>query len=285
LRYPIIDDLAGSFIIDRGRLLAANSAAAADLFRPTDRTMFYEVVRVTRGIPLFWEDHLARLRRSVQAPVVIPAGLYEECLNLIAANGLEAANLRLVLLENQTVIHLTPSNYPTSDLFAQGVVTGILNWERPNPNIKLIDVGYKAAIAARFAKPGPFGGYYELLLADNDGYLTEGSRSNLFFIRGDQVLTAPDDRILEGITRKHILAAVALAGGVLRTEMFTVDVVRQGHCDAAFLSSSPFDMLPIRTIEDLELNSAENPLFHRINAAYQDIVDQYIEEKLSLRRS
>ena len=60
--------------------------------------------------------------------------------------------------------------------------------------------------------------------------------------------------------------------------MFTVDVVRQGHCDAAFLSSSPFDMLPIRTIEDLELNSAENPLFHRINAAYQDIVDQYIEE-------
>ena len=50
MRYPIIDDLAGSFIIDRGRLLAANSAAAADLFRPTDRTMFYEVVRVTRGI-------------------------------------------------------------------------------------------------------------------------------------------------------------------------------------------------------------------------------------------
>ncbi|MGI6334025.1 MAG: aminotransferase class IV [Saccharofermentanales bacterium] len=280
MRYPIIDDLAGSFVIDRGRLLAVDSADAADLFRPTGRTMFYEVIRVVRGIPLFWEDHLIRLQRSVQEPATIPEGLYEDSLNLIAANGLETANLRLVLLENQAVIHLTPSNYPTSDLFSQGVATGILNWERPNPNIKLIDAGYKAAIAARYAEPGPFGGYYELLLANSDGYLTEGSRSNLFFIRGDQVLTAPDDCILKGITRKHILAAVALSGGALLTEMLTLDAVRQGYCDAAFLSSSPFDILPIRAIEDLKLSSAGNPLLHRINAAYRAIVDRYVEEKL-----
>lgn len=281
MAYPIIDDLAGTRVMDRGRLLDADSSEAAELFAPTDRTMFYEFIRIVRGVPLFWEDHMARLSLSVRPPVTIPDSLYADSLRLISANGLDTANLRVVLLEGQTVIHLTPSNFPSPELFEQGVPTGILAWERESPNIKLIRSDYKAAIAERFARPGPFGRCYELLLADRQGFLTEGSRSNLFFIRGSQVLTAPDSRILKGITRKHILEAIAQAGGELTIAMLTLDDIRGDGCDAAFLSSSPFDILPVSAIEDFRLPSAANPLLRRIDAAYRAMVADYVAEKTS----
>lgn len=281
MAYPIIDALAGSWVMDQSRLLAADSPVTAALFQPTGRTMFYEVIRVVRGIPLFWEEHMDRLKLSVLPEVAVPDSLYEDSCRLIAVNGIEAANLRIVLLEGQAVIHLTPSNYPSQDLFEQGVPTGILAWERESPNIKIIRSDYKAAIAARFAENGPFGRYYELLLADHLGYLTEGSRSNLFFIRGTTVLTAPENRILKGITRKHILKAIAAAGGELAEGMLTVPEIRLGACDAAFLSSSPFDILPIRAIEDIRLDSAVNLLLRQIDAAYRVIVENYVRLKMN----
>lgn len=277
--YPIIDDLAGAWVIDRGSLLQADSPAAAGLFLPTGSRMFYEVIRVVRGIPLFWEDHLARLCLSAGGSMDIPSSLYADSRRLIDANGLAEVNLRIVLLAGQAVLHLTPSAYPSPELFRTGVPAGILAWERENPNVKLVRSDYKAAVAARFAEPGPFGRYYELLLADRQGYLTEGSRSNLFFIRQNQVLTAPDDRILKGITRRHILAAIASAGCGLAEELTTLAEIRRDSCDAAFLSSSPFDILPLSSIEDVKLRSAENQLLQKIDQAYRLIVGHYIRQR------
>lgn len=280
MAYPIIDDLTGSYISVQGQLLPTDSEAAAFFRLPTDSVMFYEVIRVVQGVPLFWEEHLARLCQSIAGMIELSDTLYADCRRLIDTNGLQAANLRLVLFEDQAVIHLTPSSYPPAELFDQGVPTGILNWERLDPNVKIIRSDYKAAIAACFAEPGPFGRYYELLLADDRGFLTEGSRSNLFLIRGNQVLSAPENRILKGVTRKHVIEAIAASGAELVEEMQTLPAIRAGSCEAAFLSSSPFDILPIRSIEEIELPSAEHPLLRRIDQAYRSIVASYIGQRL-----
>ncbi len=284
MAYPIIDSLAGLYISDQGRIVLADDTATAALFLPTPETMYYEVIRVVRGIPLFWEDHLARLGQSVQANVKVTASLYDDSCRLIAANGLQQANLRIVLLEGRAVIHLTPSAYPVAELFEQGVATGILAWEREDPNVKIINSDYKAAVALRYANPGPFGVFYELLLADRQGLLTEGSRSNLFLIRGNQVLSAPESRILKGITRQHVMEAIATAGATLAEEMLTFDDICRGRCDAAFLSSSPFDILPIRSIEAAQLDSTANPLLRKIDQAYRQIVENYIQDHSIIRR-
>jgi len=195
--YPIIDILAGPVVSIQGQLLPADAPAARDCLQPCDDKMFYEVIRVTQGVPLFWEDHLARLKQSIRGERDIPAGLYAESLDLIRACGLSEVNLRLVLTQRLRVLHLIPSYYPDIRLIEQGAPTGILVWEREDPNTKIIRTDYKDAVAARFAQPGPYGPFFELLLADKLGCLTEGSRSNLFFIRDGVVLSAPDDRILK----------------------------------------------------------------------------------------
>lgn len=281
MAYPIIDDLTGSYISVQGQLLPADSEAAAALMKPTDSTMFYEFIRIVQGVPLFWEEHLARLSVSIAGILELPDTLYADSRRLIDANGLMAANLRLVLYDHQVVIHLTPSNYPPAELFDRGVPTGILNWERLNPNVKIIRSDYKAAIAARFAEPGPYGRFYELLLADSQGCLTEGSRSNLFLIRGNQVLSAPENRILKGVTRKHVIEAIKTSGAELVEEMQTLADIRAGSCEAAFLSSSPFDILPISSIEEIELSSTENAMLRRIDQAYRAIVASYVGQRLA----
>jgi branched-chain amino acid aminotransferase len=274
--YPIIDEFTGLWIVLEGQLTAAGDPAAAVLFEPSDSLMFYEVVRVTRGVPLFWEDHMARLQASVQGQIKIPDTLYDESCRLIAANAISEANLRLVITSARHVVHLTQSYYPSDELRSSGVPTGVLAWERTDPNTKVIRGDYKVAVAERFARPGPFGRCFELLLADRQGCLTEGSRSNLFFIRRDQVLSAPDDRILLGITRKYVRQAITAAGLTYAEGLLTLEDIGGGACDAAFLTGSPIDVLPISAIEDIALPSAANANMQKLMAAYQNIVDNYL---------
>lgn len=281
MAYPIIDEIAGRWLSLQGSLIQVDDPAAAGLFQPADSLMFYEVVRIVRGVPLFWEDHLARLVQSVDGRLAIPGALYENACRLIAANGIREANLRLVLTADKAVMHLTASYYPTEAMIRGGVPTGILEWERENPNTKIINPAYKAAVAGRFAQPGPFGRFFELLLADRRGCLTEGSRSNLFFIRDGQVVSAPDSRILLGITRKYVLQAIAASGSTLAEGLLTLAEIRQGACEAAFLTGSPIDLLPISAIEDCRLASGSHPLLLQINTAYRRIVDRYVEDRLT----
>jgi branched-chain amino acid aminotransferase len=277
LAYPIIDCLTGPWIMLDGQLLEPQCAEARCCFLPTDERMFYEVIRIEEKTPLFWEDHLLRLNHSIQDRFVIPESLYQDSLRLIAANDLDQVNLRLVLTPGHVVLHQIPSYYPSAEQMRLGVPTGILDWERLDPNVKEINSDYKAAVAARFAKGGPFGAFFELLLADRQGELTEGSRSNLFFICGNQVYSAPDNRILKGITRQYVSAAIVAAGGQLIEKMITYAAIQDGQIDAAFLSGSPIDLLPIAAIESVQLPSAANPLFSQINLAYLQIVRDYLK--------
>lgn len=280
MAYPIIDALAGRMISVDGKLIAADAPAAGITYQPTDEKMVYEVIRVVRGVPLFWEDHLNRLTRSVRGELTVPDSLYDECRQLILTNALPAANLRIVLTKNLRALHLTPSYYPDDRQIRHGVPTGLLSWERQEPNIKIIRSDYKKAVAERFAEPGPYGTCFELLLADQAGCLTEGSRSNLFFLLGDQVLTAPDSKILIGITRRYVQQSIASAGLTLATRMLSLDDVRtmrdQGIPVSAFLSGSPIDLIPISAIEDIQLDSAADPYFRKLRDAYMTIVNAYI---------
>ena len=53
------------------------------------------------------------------------------------------------------------------------------------------------------------------VLYHSGGVIGEAPRSNFFLVTGDGVLVTPARNILEGVTRKHILA---LAGKVMRVE-------------------------------------------------------------------
>jgi hypothetical protein len=53
--------------------------------------------------------------------------------------------------------------------------------------------------------------------------------------------------------------------------MIGLSAIRTGEIDAAFLSGSPIDLLPIAAIEEVRLASPPIRCFNRINKAYQQI--------------
>ena len=104
--------------------------------------------------------------------------------------------------------NINRSFYPPPEYYADGVPTGLYAYTRDNPNVKQVVSGFKEQVEALIQS----GGVFELLLYDNTNSLTEGSRSNLFFSRGEQLFTAPDRAILKGTIRKYVFIAAQRAG-------------------------------------------------------------------------
>ena len=106
--------------------------------------------------------------------------------------------------------------------------------------------------------------------------------SNLFVIRDGQVYSAPDDKILIGITRKRVMEALKRSGLELQIGMFKPEELDTSK-DAIFVSSTPFDILPVRYIDNYEFKSADNEILQMISKMYQEYTSEYISaEKRAL---
>jgi branched-chain amino acid aminotransferase len=274
--YPYVDEHVGAWLFADGRKLRADSPDAAPFLTPVDERMFYEVVRVQNGVPLFWEDHAARLAASVAGAFPLDESLLRRDAGcLLEASGVARCNLRIVKTALHTVLHLSPYYYPSDEMIVSGVPCGLLAWVRETPHVKTVREDYKQAVAGAFAAGGPHGKPFEILLADRSGRLTEGSRSNLFFVDDSTVYSAPDNSILLGITRRYVQRAVSDAGFRLSTELFTTDDLKAGRVTAAFLTGSPIDVLPISSIGDIPLD-VKNPVVNAVRRRYAAILDDYI---------
>lgn len=283
MAYPIIDETAGALLIADGRLYHVEDGEARPFFLPTDETMYYEVVRVRDGVPLFWEDHATRLLHSVAGAFPLDLlRLRKDADRLLAAADARRCNIRIVVTARHTVLHLSPYYYPSDTMVTEGVACSVLSWERETPQVKTVREDYKRAVSAAFAIEGPGGRPFEVLLADRSGQLTEGSRSNLFFVHGNTVFSAPDDCILLGITRRHVQRAVAEAGFAMETRTFSMEELRAGAASAAFLTGSPIDVLPIARIDTLELDP-ENAVVRAVREHYLEILDEYVRHASLLR--
>ena len=281
MAYPMLESPIGDIYYYDGQFISSVSEDAASLKIPTDDVTYYETLRVKRGVALFFEDHLNRLKKSVQGienfDVDIDDIRHKSYEFINRFNPDFDGSLRIVLTRNHLLIHACEANIPEALLFEQGINTLSLKWERVDPNIKVFRGDYKSAVAAKFAEQNSHGHPYELLLTDNEGRLYEGSKSNLFVIKDGTVYSAPDDKILLGITRNRVMRALEQSGAELKIGMFTLDEITQDKNAAVFVSSTPFDILPVKYIDGYELNFEGNALLRSIQQSYQRIADEYIE--------
>lgn len=280
MAYPMLESPIGAFYYYDGQFVTADSEQANLLKNPTDEVTYYETLRVKQGVALFFEDHLNRLKKSVQGIENFDVDIDDiqnKSNSFISEFDPDFdGSLRIVLTRNHLLIHACEANIPGAELFEQGINTLTLKWERVAPNIKVFRGDYKAAVAARFSEENAHGKPYELVLTDNEGRLYEGSKSNLFVIKDGIVYSAPDDKILLGITRNRVMRALEHSGAELKIGMFTLEQIIQDKNAAVFVSSTPFDILPVKYIDGYEFNFEGNELLRSIQQSYQRIADEYI---------
>ncbi|MBP5417527.1 MAG: aminotransferase class IV, partial [Clostridiales bacterium] len=172
----------------------------------------------------------------------------------------------------------------------EGIVTKSLTWERVEPHVKVFRGDYKKAVAEAQNTKTSFGMPYEVILRGNDGKFVEGGRSNFFVLHKDTVYSPSEDLILIGITRKYVKDAIKDAGLKLQEGAFTMeDLVKMEKEEddgppelGLFVTSSPFDILPVESIDDVKFRSAQCPKLQDLMASYQKIVHEYIDRHAHL---
>lgn len=243
-------------------------------------TIVYEVFRTASGIALFIEDHLDRLVHSVQsvAPSTDKANLlkllHSDISKLIADNGFAEGNIKIAVAfdgnyVNRYVYYL-PHVYPTMQMYDNGVHVVCLNAVRKNPDIKMLHQSIKEEVNKILSDNS----IYEVALL-KENKITEGSRSNLFFIKGNTVYTAPDNEVLLGITRKYVLKI--LRDNNINIVFDCISVSSLSEFDAAFISGTSPKVLPVRSIENITF-SLPNSLLSIISAEYDKLMTDYINK-------
>lgn len=232
----------------------------------------YEVLRVVKGIPLFLEDHLERFYHSAQIAgktITFSENQIKEFLkNLIEKNEINEGNVLISCKINLKAFFI-PHNYPTDIMYKEGVSCGILKAERENPNAKV----FQTTVRQQSDKILADQGFYEVLLVDHLGKITEGSRSNIFFVKGKQLVTAPQNKVLLGITRqKTIHLAKNLNIQVNETE---IDLAELKYYDAGFITGTSPKILPIEKIEHFEFNP-QNEIVRQLIKSYDDLIENYL---------
>jgi branched-chain amino acid aminotransferase len=238
----------------------------------------YEVFRVTKGVALFLEDHLDRLKVTCNlAGASQQRGssiLTEWIYRLIETNDLDKGNIKMMFNHKtcDLFIYITEHLYPTEEEYRSGVAISLLRAMRSNPNAKIMEVELRNA-ANRMKQQKQV---YETLLVDKDGCITEGSRSNVFFVRNGEVLTAPLEDVLPGVTRKHVLDVCRNLTIPVREEKIPARslVVMEG----GFISGTSRKVLPINRVDELDFD-ARHPLILQIMDGFNQKVDEYISAR------
>lgn len=279
-------DNIGQYAIVDGLIL--ESASIKETEPDQEATLVYEVIRLIDGVPLFFEEHYARMQASVQAVLdstygsdsqspgmIEESALLDQIQSLAKANGLTHCNVKFIdeIVHGRQSItgYISKSYYPSMEEVGKGVPTGLLYLERENPNLKILVQAYKDKVNHLKAEQG----YYEVLLVDRQDYLTEGSASNLFFVIDQKIWTAPGHTVLKGITRSHVIEACQNAGFEVVEELVSVKDLDQ--IQGLFLSGTSPKVLPISSIDGKAYPSAQLPAIQAIREEYDRILAHYIQ--------
>lgn len=281
MAYPLMEHPTGDRFYYNGLIYEYDSPVAAELMKPNDSRIYYETVRVLGSCLLFIEDHMLRLRGSVKGLEDFPVDtdrIISEAYSYIRGCGIVSGNIRIVLTNTELLIHKADVKMPSEEDFRSGVNTSLFNWERQTPNLKIFRGDYKTAVNQKFSQANSHGLPFELILSDSNGKLYEGSMSNMFVVKDGKVYSAPESKILIGITRRRVIAALERSGVELSAGMFTLDELKSSDC-SMFVSSTPFDILPVKYLDDFEFDSANDPIIRSIASEYSKYTNEYINLK------
>jgi len=239
---------------------------------------FYEVIRTKGGVPLFFDDHMKRLKDGISTRYDLKDDISE-----LITEGLDALvrqetfaeiNVRITVSfigqEHSVHICYISSSYPNDETVRDGVSLIFYRAERFNPAVKLLNNRLRLSVNEALLKKKA----YEALLVNNDGIITEGSRSNVFFVNAKGILyTAPDSMVLSGITRKYVIEICRKEG--VKVIFEAVRVSEMHDFISAFITGTSPMVLPVKCIDN-HIFRTDNDIIKRLIFLYRQLADDSI---------
>ncbi len=227
----------------------------------------FDFLRTYNGVPFHLDDHLYRLERSARLiGLGLPnpiAKISEIVLETLKRNNYPESNIRLVVTGGLSSDGITPGDSPKllvmvtkvkqlpAQWYTDGAKVITCHVERFMPGAKSIN--YIPAILCQNEARSQQA--IEAVFVDRNGYMLEGTTSNLFVFIGDTLITPPCDRVLPGITRKVVLQLAEGEKIAIVQRPIHKDEVRL--IDEAFISSSVREIVPIVAIDSIKINGGK----------------------------
>jgi branched-chain amino acid aminotransferase len=263
----------------------------------------YEVIRTYGGRPFELRAHLVRLRHSadriglepkwdatrtaaeieraiaasrggdVPDPAAAPWNAGERYVRVVMTRGAGEIGLDPALAVDPVALVIAqPLSGPPARAYVDGVKAAIVGVRRASP--QAIDPSAKTGshlpnvLALREARSA---GAYEALLLDDRGFVTEGSSSNVFAVRGGRVLTPPlAAGILEGVTRGLVLG-LARGLGLVAEETPLRPEDLEG-AEEAFITSTIREIVPVVSLGGRPVGSGRpGPVTSRLHQAFRGL--------------
>lgn len=240
-----------------------------------DNKIIYEVIKIIDGIPLFLEGHIERFKNSFELEGITFSYEYEKIKeyieSLVDANKIKIGNIKIVFeCKYETIkIYQIEHFYPTDDMYKNGVKTITYKGERKNPNAKVIDSTFREKVNEEIKKNKA----YEAILVSENNNISEGSKSNIFFVKGNMLYTTPVKDVLPGITRKEIIELAQENNIKVNEVRISKDELK--NFDAAFICGTSPNILPICEI-DGDKKDVANFLIREMILKFNNKINNYI---------
>ncbi len=276
------------YICVNGRILERSQGVIPAL----DRGFLYgyglfETIRILPKGPVFLEDHLNRLEDSAAKiglkfpnrgvikrmifDTIEASKLYDGSLRVTVSAGAqreyeheEGAGPNVVV----TVKHGVPYS---NKYYRDGFRAGFLKSRRNSlsPLVKLKTLNFLENILGR--QEALQLDWDEGIFLNNEGYLCEGTVSNLFLVQ-NEVLFTPDIEcgLLPGITRKKVMDLAS--ENYMRVEECQLKPRELLKADEAFLTNSLMGVMPLVRVDGREIGSTRpGPLTMNLIKAYNEL--------------
>jgi branched-chain amino acid aminotransferase len=255
----------------------------------------YETMRVYDGVVFMLDEHIERLYRSASLiGLAIPKKISDIKISIyetLKANSLTNAYVRLTISRGYGPIGLDPDlckeptfvvitnefkSYPKS-YYEEGIKLTIASVRRNlrealNPQIKSLNFlnNILAKIEAKQADA------YEAIMLNAEGHLTEGTISNIFFVKNGILCTpSVECGILDGITRAMVIDLALKNGLEVKEGRFTPEELYTAS--EVFITNTTMEVMPARRVDKTEFKVGE--ISKLLLKKYRQEVNGYVKEK------
>jgi D-alanine transaminase len=248
----------------------------------------YEVTSVLDGKLIDFPGHAKRLQRSLdelelRAPVTMEE-LLEIHRELVARNDVVDGLVYLQITRgapgDRDFVFPDPETTPSTIVLFTQNKPGLADSPAAKKGMKIISIedqrwGRRDIKTVQLLYPSMGKMMAKKAGADDawmvmDGYVTEGTSNNAYFIKGNKIVTrALSNDILHGITRAAVLRFAAEAQMEVEERNFTIDEAKEA--DEAFITSASAFVMPVVEIDGVALgDGAPGPRAQRLREIYID---------------
>ena len=213
----------------------------------------FETIKVVERKPVYLEDHIERLENSMSFLGMNTKNIRENIKAEIENIDLDTDCLRVMVLDNNGDYDLfvtTRSTDYSNTKYTEGLKLKVLDQLRDKNNPLIYHKTNNYLLNDFLHKKLLKEGFDEGVFLNQDGNVTEGTYTNLFFIQENTFITPPvADGMLPGIFRKKLIEFLKINGYNIIEKSIKLSDLQSMDC--CFATTSLMEMRFVRQIDEI----------------------------------